>query len=254
MIKKKLLVFGISASVLALCIYLYFTMINLDEKIDTRIIENDDGDAFFFKLLSPIAKEYRYMFAGYMDSIPGSDEDGDGVLSPFDLCPQFESDHKYHGCPIFGLLLRPGVDVDGDGIDHIFDHCPRTPSDNNNNKGCPEDSKFDTDGDGFLNQDDLCPGFFDIGEYHGCPVLVKSVMYNGSIHYTKDYKAIIIRNLETYYYPFVYDLNRCGFNETCYSVPDLREGWDAHAFREMIADIEHRQAFGRCNDYLNLCP
>ena len=256
MTKKKLLIFGVCTSILVLCIYLYFTMINFDEEIDTSLIKNDIGnnddspsDIFSSNLIMAGYEDlfvgYEDLFVGYLDSVPGSDEDGDGVLAPFDVCPRLPSIQKLYGCPIDGVIVFGAIDVDRDGIVHSVDLCPRTPGDADND-GCPAGSKFDTDGDGFLDQDDSCPGFFGIKEYGGCQIDIQGIVYDSSIYYTADYGSLIIRNLDIYGYPFVYDRGRCLLDPLagCRHGQNTEYGWDAHAFHEMIKYIEYRKAVG----------
>lgn len=252
MIKKKFLVLGICTSIIVLFVYLYL-FINFDTETDTNTIKHDgttqtnmiteaDYDAFHESLRRNLVSDERlYLFDGYLDSIPGSDEDGDGVLAPFDFCPRFASEDRLYGCFDTGAGIRwaTDVDIDGDGITHTFDHCPRMLGDAEH-KGCPAGSKFDTDGDGFLNQDDLCPGSFGVADYLGCSMSVESVMYNGTIHYTIDYKDEIISNISHYGSPFDYQGNQCEGPYLCPDYSSPRYGWREPDFRDMVEWPLHR--------------
>lgn len=55
------------------------------------------------------------------------DNDGDGIIDRFDLCPTINGKLSAAGCP----------DTDNDGIQDINDYCP-TVSGSANNNGCPE--------------------------------------------------------------------------------------------------------------------
>lgn len=83
---------------------------------------------------------------------PG-DDDGDGILNPYDKCPDqaedkdgFEDDD---GCP--------ELDNDKDGVADLEDKCPNEPEDKDGFEdydGCPE---LDNDKDGVPDDKDKCP-------------------------------------------------------------------------------------------------
>jgi opacity protein-like surface antigen/outer membrane protein OmpA-like peptidoglycan-associated protein len=99
---------------------------------------------------------------------PG-DSDGDGILDPYDKCPDQAEDRDgfsdNDGCP--------ELDNDGDGIVDADDKCPNDAEDKDGFQdfdGCPD---LDNDGDGIADNLDKCPnqaedkdGFQDTD---GCP-------------------------------------------------------------------------------------
>jgi OOP family OmpA-OmpF porin len=75
------------------------------------------------------------------------DADGDGVLDPYDACPDTPAGVEVdaEGCP---------VDSDGDGVPDYLDRCPNTPAGAVvDSEGCP----LDADGDGVFDGLDRCP-------------------------------------------------------------------------------------------------
>jgi len=108
---------------------------------------------------------------------PEVDTDGDGTPDNIDRCPNVRGTKNTLGCP----------DQDGDGIKDSDDRCPSTPGTISNN-GCPSTSTtrttrtttstgrvttgeilVDTDGDGIVDRDDLCPRVYGLSTYSGCP-------------------------------------------------------------------------------------
>jgi outer membrane protein OmpA-like peptidoglycan-associated protein len=102
--------------------------------------------------------------------IEETDDDGDGVLSKDDPCPDRAEDkdgfQDEDGCP------EP--DNDNDGVLDAADKCPMDPGVASNN-GCVEEKPKDRDGDGLVDKEDKCAdqaedkdGFQD---EDGCPEL-----------------------------------------------------------------------------------
>ena len=140
------------------------------------------------------------------------DGDNDGVPDDLDLCPG-DGDHGYgvdaQGCPIQTDSSALSQDWDGDGLLDFEDPCPTVnaisegsaaseffdqsiyalytgcPEGDNNFNGVPDDMECnpdeectDRDGDGWLDEDDLCPDIYSVGtnvwkvykENYGCPL------------------------------------------------------------------------------------
>ena len=100
-----------------------------------------------------------------------ADPDGDGVVHPFDQCPNTVEDRDGYrdgdGCP--------DTDNDGDGFTDQNDRCPDQAEDLDgfeDNDGCPD---VDNDGDGVLDINDSCPndGQSTTEKIHpnGCPLI-----------------------------------------------------------------------------------
>ena len=83
------------------------------------------------------------------------DKDGDGIKDADDWCPGEFGTKLLNGCP----------DCDQDGVINWYDKCPEvfgSPL----YEGCPVEL-YDSDGDGFKNEEDLCPVIS--GTFKGCP-------------------------------------------------------------------------------------
>ena len=86
---------------------------------------------------------------GFMFKYRNKDQDKDGVLDKYDLCPDTPAGTEVDsvGCP---------KDSDGDGVPDCIDQCPDTPKEAKglvDSIGCP----LDSDGDGVPDYIDQCP-------------------------------------------------------------------------------------------------
>jgi hypothetical protein len=86
------------------------------------------------------------------------DSDGDGVVDPFDDCPDVPAPPgDEDGCP--------PPDTDGDGIPDALDTCPAEPAPGSTDGCLPP---LDSDGDGIFDKADNCPGDPFPGTPDGC--------------------------------------------------------------------------------------
>ncbi|HEX3054451.1 MAG TPA: hypothetical protein VHP83_27600, partial [Aggregatilineaceae bacterium] len=86
-----------------------------------------------------------------------ADTDGDGIVDPYDACPNEAGLQENYGCPTGAVP----PDVDGDGTLDLYDRCPNDAGPNG--LDCP-----DSDGDQVIDHDDVCPD--ELGEpgLYGC--------------------------------------------------------------------------------------
>lgn len=93
---------------------------------------------------------------GFVFSFGGKrnkDNDSDGVVNKYDLCPDAPGLITLSGCP----------DSDGDGLKDSEDQCP-------NVKGLPQFQGCpDTDSDGIKDSEDRCPTLKGLPQFQGCP-------------------------------------------------------------------------------------
>ena len=84
------------------------------------------------------------------------DKDQDGIADKEDRCPDVFGSVALKGCP----------DSDKDGVADLDDKCPGTLANYKvDATGCP----MDNDGDGIINEEDLCPEVKGILAFKGCP-------------------------------------------------------------------------------------
>jgi hypothetical protein len=119
---------------------------------------------------------------GCKDSTEDIDDDNDGHLDVYDLCPtgymgNDTVDHDGDGCDD----RYEDSDIDGDGVENQFDDCPDgamhwDSSEDHDGDGCRDSDEDDNDdGDPYLDDDDDCPSgvtwwddlSFDY-DYDGC--------------------------------------------------------------------------------------
>lgn len=136
----------------------------------------DGTSKFRNKYTTPLTNHFQYA-AGVMYNFGGApkekwdcddvnkvddspkimDSDEDGVLDPYDRCPNVKGLVFNGGCP--------DEDTDGDGILDSKDQCPYLPAPESPD-GCPNP---DVDKDGVLNAADKCPKVYGPVTNNGCP-------------------------------------------------------------------------------------
>ena len=98
-------------------------------------------------------------------ALGGPDEDGDGIASPSDRCPDQPEDPD-------GFLDRDGCpdpDNDADGIPDLRDRCPDEQEDVDGHEDLDGCRDSDNDADGLDDQADDCPEVAGVKEARGCP-------------------------------------------------------------------------------------
>lgn len=159
-----------------------------DGAIGYEIDEN--GDLVLDAELNPVVLEEQTdpLFVVAVFDVDGNgiivrdgsgDEDKDGVVDGEDNCPcvdnpdQVDTDHDGKGDACSGDL---NLDLDGDGVDNDEDNCPLAANANQNdwdNDGIGDVCDGDLDGDGVLNENDLCQ-FTPVGDVvdpaNGCSI------------------------------------------------------------------------------------
>lgn len=125
----------------ALQYQLLYTLTDQDKRDGYNRRDNDNYATHTFGFV------FNFGGTRYMDN------DKDGVINKYDLCPEVAGLSAFDGCP----------DTDGDGIVDSADLCP-------SEKGLPQFQGCpDTDGDGIKDSEDKCPNVKGLPQFQGCP-------------------------------------------------------------------------------------